>query len=137
MVYFRLGERTRVLLVDGDEVLLVKTWVGNGKWNLPGGGLHRHEDPAVGAIREVHEETGLALRAAQVTPLGVGVYNAVGIRFRYHVLIATVSKTVRLRRQRREIAQLAWLPVRDIHPDTCSQEVLGGVVVARQAGLLQ
>lgn len=60
-VYFRIGSRTRVLVVCGDELLLVRPWMGTGRWILPGGGLHRHEDPELGARREVLEETGIIL----------------------------------------------------------------------------
>jgi 8-oxo-dGTP diphosphatase len=34
---------------------------GEGKWNAPGGKLEDEEDPEAGAIREVYEETGLAV----------------------------------------------------------------------------
>jgi len=33
-----------------------------GKWMVPGGHVEAHENPAQTAIREVHEETGLAIR---------------------------------------------------------------------------
>lgn len=45
-----------------NEVLLVKQYrypIQQYKWNLPGGGIEKGEDPAAGAIREVYEETGI------------------------------------------------------------------------------
>ena len=40
-----------------------------GKWTLPGGGLEFGEDPAVAAVRELEEETGLVGRVTEL--LGV------------------------------------------------------------------
>ncbi len=54
---------------------------------LPAGVLHDDEDPALGAAREVREETGFA--AAQLIPLG-GFYMAPGYSTEYmHVFLAT------------------------------------------------
>jgi 8-oxo-dGTP pyrophosphatase MutT (NUDIX family) len=63
-------ESARVLLLDGqDRVLLflgcdparpeAGSW-----WFTPGGGLEPGESPVEGAVREVHEETGLRLDPA-------------------------------------------------------------------------
>lgn len=45
---------------DG-EILLVRNWGGKQQWGLPGGGVERGEEPAVAAMRELHEEIGIAL----------------------------------------------------------------------------
>ena len=45
-----------------DSVLLVRIApheLGAGRWSLPGGGLAFGEDPALGVLRELREETGL------------------------------------------------------------------------------
>lgn len=139
MVYFRLGERTRVLIIseDGTQVLVLRTWVGNGQWNLPGGGLHRREDPAMGAAREVLEETGISLRVEQLVSLGLAEYRMRGIVFTYHMFAATGDVAARLIRQRREIAAVAWVPAADINEATSGQEVMAAVAAARTQGLLQ
>ena len=50
---------------ENDRILLVRIapgYPGAGHWTLPGGGLHFGEDPALGALRELTEETGLVGR---------------------------------------------------------------------------
>ncbi len=48
---------------DADAVLLARWTSPRGpEWTLPGGGLDHGEDPADAAVREVHEETGYAVR---------------------------------------------------------------------------
>ena len=50
-----------VLVVDGDEILLVKRTAppAVGSWSLPAGYLEFDEPPAQGAVRELEEETGV------------------------------------------------------------------------------
>jgi ADP-ribose pyrophosphatase len=48
--------------VDDDHVLLVQQYryvFGHSTWEMPTGGLHRGEDPLVGAQRELAEEVGM------------------------------------------------------------------------------
>lgn len=52
----------KCLLFDGERVLFVRHAYGDRTaWELPGGGLHRGEDPAVAARREMREELGVDL----------------------------------------------------------------------------
>ena len=57
----------RILAFDAaGRVLLVRHSYGSSRWMLPAGGLGRIEDPVIGAVRELGEETGLRLEAAQL-----------------------------------------------------------------------
>src|SRR4051794_31256308 len=58
--------RTRIsaygVIVRDARILLVKCSADSdaqGQWTLPGGGIDFGEDPALAAVREVREETGL------------------------------------------------------------------------------
>ncbi len=56
----------RVLAFDAQgRVLLIRHSYGSGNWMLPGGGLGHREDPLAAALRELAEETGLALVGAR------------------------------------------------------------------------
>ena len=50
-----------VLIAEGRILLtrLADKEANKGMWTLPGGGLERGESPEEGAVREIHEETGL------------------------------------------------------------------------------
>ncbi len=49
-----------VIMDDRQRVLLLRhVFHPTVPWGLPGGWLNRHEAPAAGALRELHEETGL------------------------------------------------------------------------------
>jgi 8-oxo-dGTP diphosphatase len=66
---FQPRQAVRALIVDEQQrVLLIHTWVPDTDtliWLAPGGGLDPEEDPLAGLIREVKEETGLAITEAQ------------------------------------------------------------------------
>ena len=111
-VYFRRGERTRVLVRCGDEVLLVKSWLGDGRWILPGGGLHRGEDPRSGAVRELREETGISLRPDRLQPLGKNIYRDKGFHFPCHYFVVELHERPPLILQRHEIAEARWADLR-------------------------
>ena len=62
----RLGlsnsRRSYIILIHQDRVLVTKNWLGyKRRWRLPGGGLHKNEQPLHGALREMREELGLKL----------------------------------------------------------------------------
>jgi 8-oxo-dGTP pyrophosphatase MutT (NUDIX family) len=58
----------RVVVLDGDRVVLVRHWYAPFVWTLPGGGVIEAETPEMAAAREVLEETGLVIRS--LTRLG-------------------------------------------------------------------
>jgi 8-oxo-dGTP diphosphatase len=64
-------ERTCLCFVIVDEKVLLlerqNTWFENGKYIPPGGLVDVSEEPAVGAARELFEETGLIVDAAALT----------------------------------------------------------------------
>jgi ADP-ribose pyrophosphatase YjhB (NUDIX family) len=69
--YTRIGAFC-VVIDDAGRVLLCRLSPDEldvGKWTLPGGGLDFGEDPAVAAVRELQEETGLVGRITDL--LGV------------------------------------------------------------------
>ena len=51
-----------VALLSGDKVLLGRR-VDSGKWTLPGGHVDKGETPYEGALRELEEEAGIAVRS--------------------------------------------------------------------------
>ncbi len=81
------------LVVDDGHILLCRISPKiphlSGQWTLPGGGVHFGEDPVDAMVREVHEETGLAVATA-----GLADVNAItgnrdgtpfhGVRIVYH-----------------------------------------------------
>lgn len=56
-------KRSRLVIRnEKGEVLLVRTWLGQGRWGLPGGGVMRGEAPQQAAMRELQEETGISAK---------------------------------------------------------------------------
>lgn len=55
--------RAKVLILNQEEkqVLLVKNWLSQQKWTLPGGGVKPKEAPDQAASREIKEELGVAI----------------------------------------------------------------------------
>ncbi|WP_284014381.1 NUDIX hydrolase [Halobaculum litoreum] len=77
-----------VVVRDGDRVLLGRRAVDphRGRWGTPGGNLEHDESPAVGAARELCEETGVRVAPADLTLFSVDHTvkpdrSVVGIRF--------------------------------------------------------
>jgi 8-oxo-dGTP diphosphatase len=60
-----------VALWHDGELLMVRSSY-RGRWDLPGGGVHRGEDGRDAAVREIREEVGLVLDAAALRPAQSG-----------------------------------------------------------------
>ncbi len=113
-VYLRSSARTRVLVLAEDHVLLVQSWLGPTKWQLTGGGLHHREQPEVGAVREVGEETGVRIDVTQLQTLGSEWCTDGGIKVHYHFFVVRLDKRTAIRRQPGEIVAVAWVPLSDL-----------------------
>ncbi|GID32124.1 ADP-ribose pyrophosphatase YjhB (NUDIX family) [Paractinoplanes brasiliensis] len=83
-------------------------------WSLPAGLLKKHEPPAVGAARELFEETGVRLDPSELTPGNpnaiihpVGVVDTVWFG-------SVPASTTELRVDGGEILEAGWFPVDDL-----------------------
>ncbi|GAC1435896.1 MAG: hypothetical protein NVSMB51_06240 [Solirubrobacteraceae bacterium] len=91
----------------GREVLLVRHTYGDRRaWQLPGGLLHRGEQPLAGAVREVREELGLEPGGA-ARELAVRHLRFWGHVDRVHFYSWTIGEAD-LRPKRAEIADAGW-----------------------------
>ncbi len=131
-VYYKVGRgRTRVVLIYDDKVLVMKQWIGPGRWQLPGGGLHKGESMAGGAAREVLEETSLSLDPRQLQRIGRGTYRKHGHSFDYHVFVTRVGCN-RVRAQRLEIAELKWVRPGELRRGNATPDTLRAIQMVQQ-----
>ncbi|MCU0965199.1 MAG: NUDIX domain-containing protein [Burkholderiaceae bacterium] len=59
-----------ILILNGQQELLLCHVTGQDHWDLPKGGAHEYESPLQAALRETREETGLDLVAEALRELG-------------------------------------------------------------------
>jgi len=123
-IYLRSTKRTRVLIVSQQKVLLVKGWLGSGKWILPGGGRHRGEAAVHAVIRELKEETGLQLDPAKLKDVGEAKFARYGLRFTYQRFLAELPEPIEPKLRQIEIVDATWMPIYDITHKVVDQEVL-------------
>ncbi len=76
--------------------------------DLPGGGLHRHEDPLTGVLREVSEELGLNLPGDSVESISVNSYHSGLIRYQAHYFKTILASRPEVRLQKMEIIDAQW-----------------------------
>lgn len=104
-----ISRRTRVLVMCNGEVLLAKSWLGNGQWHLLGGGLKRGENPAQGACRELHEEIGLHVEPTDLTFIHrAWTPKDHRFRYRYFAYALELEEKPDLVIDTHEIAEVTW-----------------------------
>lgn len=133
--YMRLAERTRVLVVAGEKVLLVNNWYGDGTWSMPGGGKHRREEPVMAATRELHEEVDVALGIDQLKLLHKKRYHAKGFRYDCHYYVAELQKPIILRPRFPEVLNAEWVPIRELDHYNLAPDVMPAL--SARSALLQ
>lgn len=123
--YLRMSRRTRILLVHDKEILVIKGWMSDGKWSLPGGGTHKDETILQGAVRELHEEVGITVQEKDLKPLGeTFVYRAYGHQYPFYCFIVQIDKSVPLKLQWYEISHAEWVDYRSLNSRNAGRDVL-------------
>ena len=92
------------VIVRRSRVLLVRSW-DKDRWQLPGGGMKRREEPREAAGREVEEETGLRARILGLTGRYVRADGSVAV-----VFAARVAEGAEPFGPRNEIREQRWVP---------------------------
>ncbi|MCA9344411.1 NUDIX hydrolase [Candidatus Saccharibacteria bacterium] len=130
--------RARVLVVVEGELLLAQDWLGPNRWSIPGGGLHRGEDPKIGALRELEEETGIQLDLKQLKLLGkMNVHNNY-IKTKLIIYTASLPVKPQLRISGIEILDHTWVgrsQLKHIKIDNNTAKIIDSF--AKQINLLQ
>lgn len=119
----RFSRRTRVLIICNDEVLMVKSWLGSGKWGLPGGGLHQGEDPVQGALREIKEETSINASPEQLVAVGDYAYRFRGFHYDCIFFKLEFAAKPEIAKQAGEIVEIGWFPRAAIAGMDCEPDV--------------
>jgi 8-oxo-dGTP pyrophosphatase MutT (NUDIX family) len=130
-LYLRFSTRTRIVIACKDKVLVVKGWLGSGKWILPGGGLHKGEDPLSGAIRELKEETNLSINPKQLKFIGEAVYEQYGFRFRYYRYGIELDDMADLQPAGKEITEVEWINFDQLTPQNTAFDALDSIAAWR------
>jgi 8-oxo-dGTP pyrophosphatase MutT (NUDIX family) len=116
--YLKKDERTRVVVQVGDEILVLKGWYGSNKWMLPGGGMHKGEEPVEAAIRELAEETGIIAKPTDLHYITSGnVKDSYGLGYKYHLFVIQLSERPESAVRNYEIFDIAWRKPKDLISD--------------------
>lgn len=107
--YFPRYARTRIILSHKGRILFVRGWLSDGNWTLPGGGLHRLENPTKGVIREIKEELNLNLSQDRIKYLGEIRINNNDYSTKYFVFSCNLDDPPEIKIQKLEIADYLWI----------------------------
>jgi len=117
------SKRSRGVVVCEDKILVVKSWLGNGKWNLPWGGIKSGENAKLAFIRELSEETGIIVNQSMVGKIGDFEYDNDGLVFRYSLFRVICDKPTKILRQKNEIYQANWINIRNLSAKNSNSDV--------------
>jgi 8-oxo-dGTP diphosphatase len=113
--YLRGSRRSRIIVSDGDNILLIKNWLGPGSYTLPGGGLKKDEDPVKGVVRELEEETGIRANVDNLMMIKPEyLVREKGHSYQCYGYSLKIDKDTITARQKFEIAEIKWVSVRDV-----------------------
>ena len=120
--YLRFSKRTKVLVTHKNSVLLVKNWLGPDEWSLPGGGGRWNEDPAVAAIRELEEETGIKINGRDLKFKHQKKTNVHGLKFFYSCYHAELTSLCPIGGHRLDVSEVQWFKISDLEKVQLSPE---------------
>ncbi len=126
LIYLVLNKSTRVrgLVFYQDQILLTKTWLSNGKWSLPGGGMKSQEDFIQTALREIQEETGVKLKASSLVALPDYRQKYLNFYIIQKVFKVYLKERPAILRQPYEISDIGWIKIKELNKGNTSTPTL-------------
>ena len=113
-VYLQGSHRTRLIVTAGDKLLVLDNFLGRGNWGVPGGGLHKGEEPKTGALRELQEETGLSLMPSDLVEFAKGQKaKDLGATFYIDCFLCKLPETLAISSSSNEILETRWVDVEE------------------------
>jgi 8-oxo-dGTP pyrophosphatase MutT (NUDIX family) len=117
------------VIFAGDDILVVKAWLSDGKWGLPGGGIHSQESSVRGALRELQEETGLQLKTTDIKELVTENFRLRGIKVKLHFFSGAVKERLPIQKQPGEITHIEWVNYRELNENNTGKDALRGIAI--------
>ncbi len=117
-------KRARAAIICKDEILVVRSWIGNSKWTLPGGGVKFGENHKGAVMREIEEELGIKLKPKDYQNVGEFTYKSTGLRYTYTLFKVKLTNKPKLVPEQREIVALDWLKLNCVTKQNSNSDVL-------------
>lgn len=124
--YLNTTKRARIVLInDKGEFLVIKRWLSDQSWQLPGGGIGKKESSQEAALRELREETGVEIEPEAISYIGTMKHEQHGFIYTYDVFMARATKqNCKIHKKyERGTIQFKWMGVQALENSTYSQEV--------------
>lgn len=119
----RFTSRTRIIVEFEGQILVVKGWLGDNRWVLPGGGLHKNEQPENGATRELLEETGVKIAESKLKKISEGTSKKGITKYHYQLYYVRLNEKPATKKQKFEIIDIDWISIEDISSSNSSNEL--------------
>jgi 8-oxo-dGTP diphosphatase len=123
-LYRQIGISARVAVICNNELLVVRDWISDGKWSLPGGRIKKGETAVNAALRELHEEVGINTKKDQLLYLGEIRGKRLAHLWRFQAFMLKTKEKPHDKRQRLELSDTRWLPVGELNTGNAGDDVL-------------
>lgn len=104
-----------IALVDGDKRVLLQQRAANramaGLWEFPGGKVEEGETPEAALVREIAEELGVTIDAAQLAP---SCFASAAVGARHMILLLYLCRTWRGEPAPLDAAALRWVTIAEM-----------------------
>ena len=108
------SERVKLLITCDNRVLVVRGWLGDGKWDLPGGGIEHEETPLQAIQRELFEELSVCLPDSRLQYLRAETVKSKGISTTVHYYAAEAWPFLQVKPRPVELRDAIWLKRSDL-----------------------
>lgn len=114
--------RPRLLFIHDTNVLLVRNWLGEQTWTLPGGGVRGKENEKEALTREIHEELGITIDSSLLTYFDTMTVQRIAPYQISIYILETKAVPQSLVIDKREIIESIWCPLHEL-PNNSSNEL--------------